>query len=89
MIYAINYDLCTPGKDYKGLYEAIKQCGVSWWHYLDSTWLVDTGLNANAIADRLKAHLDNNDHMLIVRVTRDYQGWLPNEAWEWINSRIQ
>lgn len=89
MIYAINYDLCTPGKDYKGLYEAIKQCGVSWWHYLDSTWLVDTSLNANTIADRLKAHLDNNDNMLIIRVTRDYQGWLPNEAWEWINSRIQ
>lgn len=87
MIYAINYDLCTPGKDYKGLYEAIKQCGEC-WHYLGSTWLIDTGLNANGIFKRLEAHLDSNDQMLVVGITRDYQGWLPKEAWDWINQRI-
>lgn len=86
MIYAINYDLCKPGTDYEGLYDAIKACGA-WWHYLGSTWLVDTHLDANGIFSRIKAHIDTNDRMLIVGVTRDCSGWLTQEAWDWINER--
>ena len=52
MIYAINYDLKQPGQNYNELYEAIKSCGA-WWHYLDSTWLVDTSLTAQGIWNKL------------------------------------
>jgi len=86
MIYAINYDLKQPGRDYSGLYEAIKSCGA-WWHYLGSTWLVDTNLDTQGIWKRLDPHIDRNDRMLVIGVTRDYSGWLPKEAWEWINNR--
>ena len=48
MIYAVNYDLKKPGQDYSALYEAIKGCGA-WWHFLGSTWLVDTSLTADGI----------------------------------------
>lgn len=87
MIYAINYDLKKPGQNYEKLYDAIKTCG-DWWHYLGSTWLVDTSLGADAIYNRLAPCLDKNDFILVVGVTRDYSGWLPKDAWEWINSRI-
>ena len=86
MIYAINYDLKRPGQDYSKIYEAIKSCGA-WWHYLGSTWLVDTSLDASGIWRRLAAHVDRNDWVLVIGVTQDSQGWLPKEAWEWINSR--
>lgn len=86
MIYAINYDLNRPGQNYEKLHEAIKSCG-GWWHYLGSTWLVDTSLSANAIWDRLKPYVDKNDRVLVIRLSRDYNGWLPQEAWEWLNSR--
>ena len=86
MIYAINYDLKRPGQNYETLYEAIKSCGT-WWHYLGSTWLVDTSLNATDIWGRLAPHVDKNDFVLVIGVTRDYQGWLPKDAWEWLNSR--
>jgi hypothetical protein len=86
MIYAVNYDLKQPGRDYSGLYEAIKGCGV-WWHYLGSTWLVDTRLDADGIWKRLEPHFDRNDRALVIGVTRNFSGWLPKEAWEWINSR--
>ena len=88
MIYAINYDLRKPGADYEGLYKAIKSCGA-WWHHLDSTWLVDTQLDANGIFSRVKAHIDSNDRMLIVGITRDSSGWLTQEAWNWINERAR
>jgi hypothetical protein len=86
MIYAVNYDLKRPGQNYSALYDAIKSCGA-WWHHLGSTWLLDTRLNAEGIWKRLAPHVDSNDLMLIIGVTRDYQGWLPTEAWGWVNER--
>lgn len=86
MIYAINYDLKKQGQDYKGLYEAIKSCGA-WWHFLDSCWLVDTNLVGQAIFTRLRNHIDANDSLLVIRVKKDYTGWLPQEAWDWIAER--
>lgn len=87
MIYAVNYDLKVPGRDYAGLYEAIKGCGA-WWHYLGSTWLLDAGLSADAIWHRLAPHVDDNDYMLVIGVNADWQGWLPEDAWKWIRSRM-
>lgn len=86
MIYSINYDLKRPGQNYVGLHNAIKNLGAP-WHYLGSTWLVDTDLNAQGIWERLVPHVDKNDWVLVIGVTRDHQGWLPKEAWNWINSR--
>ena len=86
MIYAVNYDLKQPGRDYSGLYEAIKGCSA-WWHYLGSTWLVDSTLDAAGIWKRLEPHFVKNDRALIIGVTRDYSGWLPKDAWKGIKSR--
>jgi hypothetical protein len=86
MIYAINYDLKKPGQNYDPLYTAIKSLGT-WWHYLGSTWLVDTNLNANGIWQKLALHVDKNDSVLIIGVTKDHAGWLPPKAWEWIKER--
>lgn len=88
MIYAVNYDLKKPGRDYEALYDAIKSCGV-WWHYLGSTWLVDTSLSAQGIWKKLQDHVDENDRMLIIGVTKDFAGWLTQDAWDWINSRLK
>lgn len=86
MICAINYDLKKPGQNYEALYEAIKSCGA-WWHYLESTWLVDTNLTAQGIWDRLAPTVDRNDYFLVVGISHNYQGWLPTDAWKWINER--
>ncbi len=87
MIYAINYDLKRPGQNYEELYKAIKALGA-WWHYLGSTWLVDTSLTAQGVWERLAPHVDKNDFVLVIGVTKDYQGWLPQEAWDWLNGRV-
>ena len=86
MIIAINYDLKKPGQNYEKLYSAIKGLGV-WWHYLGSTWLVETTLTATQVWDRLAPHVDTNDRFLVIGVTQDYSGWLSQDAWDWLNSR--
>lgn len=88
MIYSITYDLNKPGQDYPGLFDAIKGLGSSWWHYLDSFWLVDTSQRAQDISEMIKSKTDATDHWLVIRVDRDYQGWLPEKAWQWIQQRI-
>lgn len=86
MIYAITYDLKAPGRNYDKLHAAITSCGA-WWHFLDSTWLVDTTLGAAGIWARLEPHIDQNDNLLVVSIGTDRQGWLPKEAWDWITAR--
>ena len=86
MIYAVNYDLKRPGQNYEELYKAIKGLGAN-WHYLGSTWLVDTTLSANQIWAKLAPHVDKNDSFLVIGVTKDYSGWLTPDAWEWLNAR--
>lgn len=46
-----------------------------------------TSLNAQGVWDRLAPHVDQNDFVLVIGVTREYHGWLPQEAWDWIDSR--
>lgn len=85
--YAINYDLKAPGRNYEPLYEAIKQSGP-WCHYLESTWLVASVEDATQIWTRLAKQIDPNDLMLIIEVRNNVQGWLPKDAWEWINQNV-
>lgn len=85
----ITYDLNRPGQGYKDLHEAIKNLGTSWWHYLDSTWLVSTTLTVEQATTRVEAVVDKNDHFLIVNITGDAtQGWLPEKAWTWIRANV-
>ena len=85
MVYLITYDLHRPGQNYSELFEAIKGLG-EWWHHLESTWLVDTAMDAQAVAERLRARMDQNDNLLVIKVSRPWGGWLPKEAWAWLES---
>ena len=89
MLYLITYDLKGKGHDdYNNLYEAIKKCGT-WWHYLDSTWIVKSSLTKETIHDNLIVVMNSNDYLLIVDITnRSYWGSLPKEAWDWIQQNI-
>lgn len=88
MVQLVTYDLKRPGQDYKAVHEAIKSCGSSWWHYLESTWLVESYQTADEIAAKVRQHIDQNDRLLVIGVTADSAGWLPKDAWEWINSHV-
>lgn len=84
----ISYDLNNPGQKYAQLYEKIKELGT-WWHYLDSTWIVESSLSPTRAYEQLKSALDDSDRVLIVNITGDtYAGWLPQEAWDWLRQHV-
>ncbi|MBE3610514.1 SinR family protein [Campylobacter californiensis] len=61
----ISYDLNKQGQNYNELHEAIKRLG-SWWHCLDSTWLIKTNYSSVQVRDYLKTYMDANDTLLVV-----------------------
>jgi hypothetical protein len=51
-LYMVGYDLDKPGQDYPDLIAAIKTYGT-WWHHLDSTWLIVTDKSVVQVRDHL------------------------------------
>ena len=86
-VFCVSYDLNKTGQNYNALHDELKK-SPSWWHYLDSTWLIYTAESSEQLSARLLTHIDKNDRLLVIKVIRDYQGWLTNEAWKWINEHV-
>lgn len=86
-VYCVSYDLNKAGQNYSALYKELES-SASWWHHLDSTWLIYTAESAKMLANRLRSHLDDNDLLLVIEVTSEYSGWLPQKAWDWMKEYI-
>jgi hypothetical protein len=88
MICVVTYDL-NQGifHDYSGFIQEIQNLGP-WSKYMDKTWIVATHIPLQEISNRLTQHLGQSDRLLIVRLEAgQYQGWMPPEVWDWINSQ--
>ena len=87
MILLITYNLKSPGKDYSQFYELIKSAS-SWFHYIDSTFIIQTNKSAKEWGDDLHEKMEYGDRILVVDITKkDRWGWLPKEAWEWLKDK--
>jgi len=84
MLYLITYEL-SKDKDYTSLYDAIKEYGT-WWHYIESAWIIKTDETVSEISRKLTRYLDEkDDSLLVIKIDPSLrQGWLPKKAWEWI-----
>lgn len=86
--YLITYDLNRPGQNYNDLFEAIKAIGT-WWHCLDSTWVVKSNLTAVQIRDSLSNKIDRNDSLLVV-VLSGVGAWtgFSDECSNWLKNNL-
>ena len=84
----ISYDLITPGRNYATLHEAIKGLG-SWWHCLESTWIVDTTESTTSVRDKLSSHIDANDKLLVVGLNGSWAtNHLGTDCNDWLRSHL-
>jgi hypothetical protein len=86
-VLLISYALRTLAVDYSPLYQAIKRNSATWWHFLDDTWIIETNMTADDLGRLLITHISTNDSLIVVRITPEHQGWLPQIAWDWLNKR--
>lgn len=87
MMLLITHDRNRLDQDYSGLHKEVKKAGKWWWHHLGSTWIVSTDLTPTQWVDRLKRHLDDTDHLLVIEISENYDGLLPEPAWHWLRKQ--
>jgi hypothetical protein len=86
-IYVVGYDIHPKaGETYGELVKALESLGT-YWHCLDSTWMIKTDLSASQVRDKLWAHMRADDQLLVVTYSRpaawsgfsgECQSWLKN-----------
>lgn len=86
-VYCVSYDLNRSGQNYNLLYDELKKSS-GYIHALDSTWFVSTQETANQLADRIKKVVDSNDSYFVIQVTKNYNGWMPQNVWDWLNKHV-
>lgn len=73
--YIIGYDLnkeaANYSKKHKALTDKVIETFETRWKPVDSTWIVVSTLTAVQIRDLLKALLDSNDKLIVIRVAND------------------
>ena len=77
--------------DYATLAAAIEGSGKYWWHHLDSVWIVKSTETAEAVGDKLGdlvSKMDPSPTLLVIEITNHYEGWLPEQAWEWMYKHV-
>ena len=84
MILLITYDTVDKTKDLSELETAVKQTGT-WWHHISNVWMVQTDEDPNVWSERIKSLLGPSANVLVIRVSKNYQGWLPKTAWDWLD----
>lgn len=85
----VGYDLNKPTQNYAGLIEALKSHST-WWHHLDSTWLVKTAKTPSQLRDELMELIDANDELLVMNVTGDLwaSAGLQQRANDWLQENV-
>ena len=88
-VYIIGYDLNKPDKDYPDLINAIKELSGTWWHNLDSTWLVVHDGDAGHIRNTLTPHIDSDDELLVSRLSGE-AAWagFSDSARKWLRDNL-
>lgn len=87
MILLITYNLNEPTRNTEALFNEIKKAGT-WWHHLDSTWLIKTNSSPKEWYNRIAPRFLKSDSFLIIEVKSNYYGWLPQNAWDWIQKQV-
>jgi hypothetical protein len=71
----IAYDIHPPkGGEYENLVAAIQSLG-SWWHHLETVWIVQCSYTPAEIRDRLRSRIGLDDQLLVVDISGDVAGW--------------
>jgi hypothetical protein len=88
-VYLIAYEINTVGAETDKILQGIKNIGIGWMHYLPNVVLLHSNDNAEVIGKKIFKLITKTDQVLVIRVTKEYYGWLPKRAWDWLNSEVR
>ena len=72
-MYCIGYELKNPGNTNATLIEEMETY-ETWWHCLESTWIIASPKTADQVRDHLQQYMGLNDKLVVVEI-------VGNAAW--------
>ena len=85
--YIVSYDLKGRPSAYMPLINELKS-SHTWWHYLDSTWIILRRETLVELSPKLRKLIFQNDRLLIMPAKGPSDGWLPKDAWKWMQDNV-
>lgn len=83
-VFMVTYDLNKPGKNYEPLLAAIRR--FPHCYALKSAFFIESTSNASAITGALMVHLDSNDALYVLRISREWAANRPMNCTAWLQS---
>lgn len=62
---------------------------LSWFHYLQSSYIFISELDSNELTQHLIKIIPNKRFLLFRIDLSSRNGWMPKEAWEWIEKKAR
>ena len=90
-ILIITYEVDLSPGDYVKFYNVLQESG-HWWHYMTNTWLLHTKDSPKQLYEKLASIISKTDKLLILEIKPaidNFYGWLPGNAWKWIEDRVK
>ena len=88
MIILITYEKFDFSIPVESLNNAIMGSSNGWWHHFSNVWIINTSLSMNQVHNNLIPNISTLDRIMLIEIKENYQGWLPQEAWDWLKSNF-
>lgn len=89
MNFLVSYDLNKSGKNYDGVFQAIKDASTGkWCRPLKSVWVIQSNLSAQAVYETIAPHLDSDDRILVIEVTSKSWWYLDQEVSDYLKGLL-
>ena len=89
--YILNFDKggLLDAFNYKNFHNTLTTAkGINnWWHYLETSYIIvtDNNITATNLSDYIRQLMPNKLFFICELNLKNHNGWLPTDAWEWIN----
>jgi len=84
--YVVTYDLNKEATR-PPILKDIKDFG-SWARLSESSYSISTSLTAHQVYEKLKSHIDSNDQIYIIPLSKPWSGFGPKEVNEWLDNNL-
>ena len=85
--YVVTYDLNKESVRPK-IVEEVKSTG-DWAKLSESSYAIETPETPQAVYNRFTKHLDGNDNLYVITLTRPYYGQGPTDVNSWLESHLR
>jgi hypothetical protein len=83
----VTYALRNNFKDYTSFHVTVRGNALNWMQFIEHTYVVSTAHDADSFSKQLLPHMEPTDSLLVAEIQpHQFQGWLPQAAWDWLNS---